>query len=205
MITKSKRDRKIKKNNIEESCCTLNWWWILARCWWTASRPENTSRKCCQRTIFCAQSWAISVSSVSIICNYIYIRANFLPKKEFEKGGKTIVPYFPDIGEPTLVISLCVFWASSSALCWQEGSNRAKSAKSLSKDSLAAKSNLITSCWTSFACWILVAEPTHLVVVSYNDYEFLVRYIFFFSFSLSRVCVTTSEIDWDRLNEAKLV
>lgn len=134
----------------------------------------------------------------------LYMR-KFLPKKEFEKGREKDDSLSSDIGEPTLVISLCVFWASSSALCWQEGSNRAKSAKSLSKDSLAAKSNLITSCWTSFACWILVAEPTHLVVVSYNDYEFLVRYIFFFFFSLSRVCVTTSEIDWDRLNEAKLV
>lgn len=203
MFIKSKRDRRIKKNNIEESCCTLNWWWILARCWWTASRPENTSRKCCQRTIFCAQSWAISVSSVSIICNYIY--AQIFTKERIRKGTKNDGSVSSDIGGPTLVISLCVFWASSSALCWQEGSNRAKSAKSLSKDSLAAKSNLITSCWTSFACWILVAEPTHLVVVSYNDYEFLVRYIFFFFFSLSRVCVTTSEIDWDRLNEAKLV
>lgn len=166
---------------------------------------EHLQKVLPENDILCAELSDIGFLRVHHLQLYIYIRANFLPKKEFEKGGKTIVPYFPDIGEPTLVISLCVFWASSSALCWQEGSNRAKSAKSLSKDSLAAKSNLITSCWTSFACWILVAEPTHLVVVSYNDYEFLVRYIFFFSFSLSRVCVTTSEIDWDRLNEAKLV
>lgn len=151
----------------------------------------------------------------------LYISRKFLPKKEFEKGReKRMDPRGECRGELTLVISLCVFWASSSALCWQEGSNRAKSAKSLSKDSLAAKSNLITSCWTSFACWILVAEPTHLVVVSYNDYEnfsFDVYFFLFFpSFPLpsppsppfSRVCAcvcTTSEIDWDRLNEAKLV
>lgn len=66
----------------------------------------------------------------------------------------------------TFVISLCVFCASSSALCCQEGSSRAKSDKSLSKDSLAARSNLVTSCCTNLACCILVVDPTHLVVDS---------------------------------------
>lgn len=145
----------------------------------------------------------------------IYI-AQIFTKERIRKGAeKRMDPRGKCRGELTLVISLCVFWASSSALCWQEGSNRAKSAKSLSKDSLAAKSNLITSCWTSFACWILVAEPTHLVVVSYNDYENISFDIFFFLPSpsplpppFSRVCVSrrvkSIGIGWMKPSSCKL-
>lgn len=70
---------------------------------------EHLQKVLPENDILCAELSDIGFLRVHHLQLYIYIRANFLPKKEFEKGGKTMVPYFPDIGKPTLVISLCVF------------------------------------------------------------------------------------------------
>lgn len=63
-----------------------------------------------------------------------------------------------------LVISLCFLSAISSSRCSQDGSKRARSIRSASNDSRAASNSFVTWRCTSFACWILVAEPTHRVV-----------------------------------------
>ena len=67
-----------------------------------------------------------------------------------------------------LVTSLCFLSAISSSRCSQDGRRRARSARSASRFSRAKSKSLVTSRWTSLACWIRVADPTQRVVVSWK-------------------------------------